>query len=149
MVTTFFFMVVAKSRIMGVSPQLLDQTLRKSLTAASKSVRKIPPRHIVFVAEDGLQASIPIESALDPFGDVILAHSMNGEPLNAEHGYPLRLVVPGHVGVRNVKWLTHIVASTEEAYGPWQRGIAYKGFAPGINYVVRINNMPGGNAELA
>jgi DMSO/TMAO reductase YedYZ molybdopterin-dependent catalytic subunit len=39
---------------------------------------------------------------------------------------PLRAVVPGHVGVRNVKWLTGLVLSSEEAPGPWQRGMAYK-----------------------
>ena len=35
----------------------------------------------------------------------------------------VRVVVPGHVGVRNVKWLTKITTSEEEAHGPWQRGI--------------------------
>ena len=39
-------------------------------------------------------------------GDVLLAYEMNGEPLPAKHGYPLRAVVPGHVGVRNVKWVS-------------------------------------------
>ena len=34
------------------------------------------------------------------------------------------------VGVRNVKWVGRVVASTEEAEGPWQRGLAYKGFSP-------------------
>ena len=32
--------------------------------------------------------------------------------------------------MRNVKWLGRVVASTEEAEGPWQRGLAYKGFSP-------------------
>ena len=41
-----------------------------------------------------------------------------------------RVVVPGHVGVRNVKWLTDIKLSAEEAQGPWQRGMSYKGFGP-------------------
>ncbi len=38
-------------------------------------------------------------------GDVILAYEMNGEPLPREHGFPVRVVVPGHVGIRNVKWV--------------------------------------------
>lgn len=42
------------------------------------------------------------------------------------HRAPLRAVVPGHVGVRNVKWLNGVVLSSEEAPGPWQRGMAYK-----------------------
>ena len=79
-----------------------------------------------------MQASIPIEKALSQYGDVLLAYEMNGVPLPIEHGFPVRVVVPGVVGVRNVKWLRKITTSAEEADGPWQRGIAYKGFAPGI-----------------
>jgi sulfite oxidase len=77
-----------------------------------------------------MQASIPIEKALSPFGDVLLAWEMNGEPLPAEHGAPVRLIAPGVVGVRNVKWVDRVRISQEEAEGPWQRGIAYKGFSP-------------------
>jgi DMSO/TMAO reductase YedYZ molybdopterin-dependent catalytic subunit len=40
--------------------------------------------------------------------DALLAYAMNGEPLPVEHGYPLRLVVPGWYGVASVKWLTEI-----------------------------------------
>lgn len=47
---------------------------------------------------DGVQASIPIEKALSPFGDVLIAYEMNGKPLPPEHGGPLRMIVPGHVG---------------------------------------------------
>lgn len=50
-------------------------------------------------------SSIPIEKALDPYGDVILAYEMNGEPIPRDHGYPIRVIVPGVVGARNVKWL--------------------------------------------
>ena len=50
-------------------------------------------------------------------GDVILAYEMNGETLPASHGFPIRVIVPGHVGVRNVKWLSKITLSEEEAQG--------------------------------
>ena len=43
--------------------------------------------------------------------DVLLAFEMNGEPLPLDHGYPIRVVVPGVVGARNVKWLRKIVLS--------------------------------------
>ena len=86
-------------------------------------------RHVVFKGADGMEASVPIEKALSEFGDAILAYEMNGAPLPRDHGAPLRAIVPGLVGVRNVKWVSGVVVSGEEARGPWQRGIAYKGFA--------------------
>jgi len=51
---------------------------------------------------------------------------MNESPVPSQHGAPIRVIVPGHVGVRNVKWVTSIRVSDEEATGPWQRGMAYK-----------------------
>lgn len=58
----------------------------------------------------------------------ILVQYFRFPPLTATVIYraPLRAVVPGHVGVRNVKWVTGVVLSAEEAPGPWQRGMAYK-----------------------
>jgi sulfite oxidase len=54
----------------------------------------------------GFGASIGLARALA--GDVLLADRMNGSPLPAEHGYPLRVVVPGMIGARSVKWLGRI-----------------------------------------
>jgi len=57
--------------------------------------------------------SIPLEKAVDPFGDVLLATKLNGEPLTPDHGYPLRVLVPGFAGVRNCKWLAELELSDE------------------------------------
>jgi sulfite oxidase len=53
-------------------------------------------------------------------GDTLLVWAMNDEPLTAEHGYPLRLLVPGWYGVASVKWLTRITAVTEPFTGHFQ-----------------------------
>jgi DMSO/TMAO reductase YedYZ molybdopterin-dependent catalytic subunit len=50
--------------------------------------------------------SLPVSEALNEHN--MLAFEMNGSPLPAHHGKPLRLIVPGYYGVANVKWLTHI-----------------------------------------
>lgn len=78
-------------------------------------------------------ASIPISKAMDPRSDVILAYEMNGQPLSKDHGFPVRVIVPGVVGARNVKWLSKISVSKEESQSQWQQG-DYKGFSPSTNW---------------
>ena len=96
-------------------------------------------KHVQFLSVDGLEASIPVRKAVDVHGEVLLAYAMNDEPLPREFGAPLRVIVPGHVGVRNVKWVKDIVLSGEEAKGPWQRGMAYKGFGPSVKSLEGID----------
>ena len=54
------------------------------------------------------QMSILLEKAVD---DVLVAYAQNGEPVRPENGYPLRLLVPGWEGVRNIKLLRRIKVS--------------------------------------
>ena len=86
-------------------------------------------KHVHFDGQEGYGASIPVEKALDPRGDVLIAFQMNGEDIPMDHGFPLRAVVPGHVAARSVKWLKRIVLSDDESYSHWQQR-DYKGFSP-------------------
>lgn len=69
---------------------------------------------------DGFTASTPLSALTDPDLDAILAVAMNGEPLPLEHGFPVRMVVPGLYGyVSATKWLTELKVTTfaaDEAY---------------------------------
>ena len=50
-------------------------------------------------------------------GDVLLAYEINGEPLTPEHGFPVRLVIPGYYGTNDVKWLGRLTLSGHRATG--------------------------------
>ncbi|HEV3402521.1 MAG TPA: sulfite oxidase, partial [Acidimicrobiales bacterium] len=56
--------------------------------------------------------------------DVLLAYELNGQPLPPQHGFPLRLLVPGWYGMTNVKWLTRI-AVVDEPFAGYQQARAY------------------------
>lgn len=97
---------------------------------------------------DGFTASTPLASLTDDGIDAILAVGMNGEPLPAEHGFPVRMVVPGLYGyVSATKWVTELKVTTfaqDEAY--WTpRGYSAK--AP-IKFSSRIDTpRAGGSVE--
>jgi sulfite oxidase len=78
-------------------------------------VRRGDGLHVAFEAPDVSElasppqaygSSIPLSKALCP--EVLLAYEMNGEPLPRIHGAPVRVVVPGYVGARSVKWVTAV-----------------------------------------
>ena len=58
-------------------------------------------------------------------GDALLAYEMNGRPLEPQHGFPLRLIVPGWYGMTSVKWLDSIEAVTEPFEG-FQQYVSYR-----------------------
>ncbi|MCW3816947.1 sulfite oxidase [Micromonospora sp. DR5-3] len=70
---------------------------------------------------------LPIAKALD---DVLLAYEMNGEPLPADHGFPVRLVVPGWIGISSIKWVGPVEVSTTPLFSPWNTRF-YRMFGPG------------------
>jgi sulfite oxidase len=83
--------------------------------------------HVAFAAPDVSQlaeppqpygGSIPVAKAVGR--EVLLAWAMDGEPLPAVHGGPLRAVVPGWIGARSVKWLQRITARAEPSANYFQ-----------------------------
>ena len=98
---------------------------------------------------DGYTASTPLSALTDDNLDAILAVGMNGEPLPLEHGFPVRMVVPGLYGyVSATKWLTELKVTTfaqDEAY--WTpRG--YSAEAP-IKFASRVDTPKIGEAVAA
>jgi DMSO/TMAO reductase YedYZ molybdopterin-dependent catalytic subunit len=73
--------------------------------------------------EQSFQRSLTLEEARRE--EVLLAYEVNGQPLPPQHGFPLRLVVPGWYGMTNVKWLTAITLTDRPFAGP-QQVISYR-----------------------
>ncbi|MGY1620004.1 molybdopterin-dependent oxidoreductase [Geodermatophilus sp. SYSU D00691] len=84
---------------------------------------------LVCRSTDGMTIGAPTGAALRT-PDAMLAFGMNGEPLPVEHGFPVRMIIPGLYGyVSACKWLTEIEASTFEAFDAYwvERGWAAQG----------------------
>ncbi len=95
----------------GVKPGTVDIILEG---ADSGEIKKEPnsPGKITYAR------SIPLAKAFEK--EVILAYQMNGEPLPAAHGFPLRAIVPGWYGMASVKWVNRISVSSVPFRGYWQ-----------------------------
>jgi len=72
--------------------------------------------------EHAYERSLPVGEALRD--DLLLAYAINGQPLPPQHGFPLRLVVPGWYGMTHVKWLRSITV-VDEPFRGWQQDVAY------------------------
>lgn len=70
--------------------------------------------------EHAYERSLSYDMAISP--DVLLVHAMNGQPLLPQHGFPLRLIVPGWYGMASVKWLSSITAIDRAFDGHQQTG---------------------------
>ena len=75
--------------------------------------------------EGGVAQAYERAIPLDAAREALLAYEMNGGPLPPQHGFPLRLVVPGWYGMQNVKWLTRITV-LEERFGGYQNAVGYR-----------------------
>lgn len=96
-------------------------------------------RHVAFLGLDSILrdgereaygSSIPMDKALAC--EALLAYEMNGEALPLAHGAPLRVVVPGYIGARSVKWLSEIIIQQDPSDNYFQQ-VGYKLFPPSID----------------
>ncbi len=79
---------------------------------------------IADASKPALSRGVPIEKLLDE--NNLLVWAVNGEPLPIEHGFPLRLIIPGWPGAVSAKWLTRIWVRDRRHDGPGMTGISYK-----------------------
>ncbi|QLG63301.1 molybdopterin-dependent oxidoreductase [Halorarum salinum] len=102
---------------------------------AEVGVPEDEPCCVFLRAADGYYQEFPLE-ALE---SALLAYRMNGRPLPTAHGHPVRVLVPGHWGEINVKWLTEIEVIREERRGYWEeRG--WNGTGP-VNTVAKLHGV--------
>ncbi|GLJ80386.1 molybdopterin-dependent oxidoreductase [Microbacterium imperiale] len=104
---------------------------------------------------DGYTASTPLDALTDESRDAIFAVAMNGEPLPLEHGFPVRMVVPGLYGyVSATKWVTELKVTTFEADEAYWTPRGYAAEAP-IKFSSRIDTprtgtpVPAGTVAVA
>jgi DMSO/TMAO reductase YedYZ molybdopterin-dependent catalytic subunit len=81
---------------------------------------------------DNYTDTIPLEKAMEP--TTLVAYEMNGVALPDRHGYPLRAIVPGYFGEKNVKWLTRVEVTDADAKGFYEA----QGWGP--DFVVPIRS---------
>ena len=84
----------------------------------SRAHPKRGARYVCFEGADELPngyygTSVKLNWCLDPNKGIIVAHKMNGEMLQPDHGKPVRIIIPGQIGGRSVKWLKKIIVTAE------------------------------------
>jgi DMSO/TMAO reductase YedYZ molybdopterin-dependent catalytic subunit len=74
-------------------------------------------REIFIESVDGFYESVPLSEAMD--ARTLLVYAMNGEPLTPDHGFPLRIFIPGHFGMKQPKWIARMEAIDRKGHGFW------------------------------
>jgi DMSO/TMAO reductase YedYZ molybdopterin-dependent catalytic subunit len=87
----------------------------------------LDPDYVVNGVDLGhVRRPLPVAKALD---DVLLAYEMNGRPLPADHGYPVRVLVPSWIGISSIKWVGRIEVSRTPLFSAWNTQY-YRLFGP-------------------
>jgi DMSO/TMAO reductase YedYZ molybdopterin-dependent catalytic subunit len=75
---------------------------------------------VAFKARDGYSESLPM-SLVQGAPEIIVAYELDGAPLPMNHGFPARMVIPGHYGMKGPKWLDSIDVVNQESGGYWEQ----------------------------
>jgi DMSO/TMAO reductase YedYZ molybdopterin-dependent catalytic subunit len=75
---------------------------------------------VSFHARDGYTESLPLNMVLG-HPEILVAYDLAGAPLPTAHGYPARILIPGHYGMKGPKWLDAINLTNQEARGYWEQ----------------------------
>jgi len=100
---------------------------------------------VMLRAADDYYQAFPL-AALE---DALFAYEMNGEPLPRGHGHPVRVLIPGHWGEINVKWVTEVEVLTREKKGYWEKR-GWHGTGP-VNTIAKlhaINKLDDGRIQV-
>jgi DMSO/TMAO reductase YedYZ molybdopterin-dependent catalytic subunit len=76
-------------------------------------------QYVIIHAEQGYTTNLPLDVMLED--DVLLAWKYDGKPLDPEHGFPLRLIVPQRYFWKSAKWLRKLAFSTTDQPGFWEK----------------------------
>ncbi|KAM3727971.1 Sulfite oxidase [Dirofilaria immitis] len=100
--------------------RLKDILMKAGVNPNDKHIKHVILRGADMDSEgNNYETSITFEKAMQD--EVIVAYKMNDEDIPRDHGYPMRLIAPGIVGARQVKFLAAIILSEEESTSHWQR----------------------------
>jgi DMSO/TMAO reductase YedYZ molybdopterin-dependent catalytic subunit len=74
---------------------------------------------VTFKARDGYTESLSV-ATIEASPEILVAYDLDGSPLPMSHGYPARMLIPGHYGMKGPKWLDSIELAAQEARGYWE-----------------------------
>ncbi len=98
---------------------------------------------VIFRCADGYSESLPLAEALAP--STLVATGLNGSRLPPQHGFPARILAPGHYGMKDPKWLTSISTSPLPFSGYWEQ----QGWNPSaLPHIFSRFDFPPGNTRL-
>ncbi|KAL2021933.1 hypothetical protein VTK56DRAFT_6352 [Thermocarpiscus australiensis] len=112
--------IVRKTKGFSWGAAGLSTALWTGVTLPDLLTRAAPKRGAKYVCFEGADklpngyygTSVKLNWAMDPDRGMLVAHKMNGEPLHPDHGKPLRIIIPGQIGGRSVKWLKRIIVTS-------------------------------------